>query len=77
MTIPILRALDWDTLFHVHIDASAIAIGCILAQPREKTMDFPISYASRQLNSIEKNYMTTEREGLEMVYVMKNFQHYL
>ena len=63
--------------FHVHIDASAYAIGCILAQPGEKNMDFPISYASRQLNSAEKNYTTTEREGLSMVYAVKKFRHYL
>ena len=40
-------------------------------------MDFPIYYASRQLNSAEKNYTTTEREGLDMVYAVKKFRHYL
>ena len=32
MFAPILRSLDWNLVFHVHIDASAYAIGCILAQ---------------------------------------------
>ena len=40
-------------------------------------MDFPICYASRQLNNAEKNYTTTEREGLGMVYAVKKFRHYL
>ena len=40
-------------------------------------MDFLISYASCQLNSTEKNYTTTEREGLTMVYIVKKFCHYL
>ena len=40
-------------------------------------MDFPVSYASRQLNSVEKNYTTTEREGLGMIYAVKNYRHYL
>ena len=57
---PFLRAPKWDEVFHVHIDASAFAIGCILTQPGEKNMDFPISYASRQMNSAERNYTTTE-----------------
>ena len=46
-TTPILRAPKWDLIFHVHVDASNFAIGCILAQPGEHNMDFPISYASR------------------------------
>ena len=73
---PILQALDWDKVFHVHIDASNFAIGCILAQPGENNMDFPILYASHQLNSVEKKYTTTKREGLTMVYAMKKFFHY-
>ena len=64
-------------IFHVHIDASNFAIGAILAQPGEKNMNFPILYASRQLNNAEQNYTTTEREGLGMVYAVKKFRHYL
>ena len=73
VSAPILKAPDWNTPFHVHIDASNFAIGCILAQPGDYNMDFPISYASRQLNAAEKNYTTTEREGLTMVYAVKKF----
>ena len=47
ISAPILKAPNWDLVFHVHIDASAYAIGCILAQPHENNMDFPMSYASR------------------------------
>ena len=81
VSAPIPRAPEWNTIFHVHIDASAFAIGCILAQPGnqelEKNLDFPVSYASRQLNTAEKNYTTTEREGLAMIYAVKKFRHYL
>ena len=63
---------------HVHIDASNFAIGCVLAhQPGEHKLDYPISFASRQLNDAEINYTTTKREGLAMVYVVKKFRHYL
>ena len=72
MNTPILRAPDWEKIFHVHIDASNFAIGCMLAQPGEHNMDFPISYASRHLNNAEKTYTTTEREGLGMVYAVKS-----
>ena len=45
----ILKALDWNLIFHVHVDASNFAIRAILAQqqPGEGNMDFPICYASR------------------------------
>ena len=74
---PILKSPKWSKIFHVHVDASVFAIGCILAQPGDGNLDFPIYYASRQLNNAEKNYTTTEREGLGMVYAVKKFRHYL
>lgn len=70
---PILKSPDWTKVFHVHIDASSFAIGCTLAQLKDNYMDFPIIYASRQLNSKERNYKTIEREGLSMVYAIKKF----
>ena len=77
VSAPNLKALDWNKIFHVHVDASTYAIGCILAQPNGEKTDLPISYASRQLNNVEKNYTTAEREGLGMIYVVKKLRHYL
>ena len=77
VSAPILKAPDWNPPFHVHIDASNFAIECILAQPGRHNMDFPISYASPQLNMAKKNYTTIECEGLMMVYAVKKFYHYL
>ena len=59
ISAPILRAPDWNKVFHVHVDASSFALGCVLAQPGEHNMEFPISYASRQLISVERNHTTT------------------
>jgi hypothetical protein len=33
VTAPILVFLDWVKTFHVHVDASTIALGAILVQP--------------------------------------------
>ena len=74
---PILRSPDWNKEFHVHTDTSAFAIGAVLVQPGEGALDLPITFASRQLNSAEQNYSTTEREALAMVYSVKKFRHYL
>ena len=56
----------------MHIDASGIAIGAILNQPGDDGMDYPIVYSSQKLNKAEKNYSTTEREALGMVFALHN-----
>ena len=33
-------------------------------------------YASRKLSAAERNYSTTEREALGMIYNIRNFRHY-
>ena len=55
--------------------AKVKAIGCVLAQPSDHKLDYPIYFSSRQLNDAERNYTTTEREGLSMVYAVKKFMH--
>ena len=39
---PILRFPNWSTKFHVHIDASGLAIGAILTQEGDDGMNYPI-----------------------------------
>ena len=79
MTVPILVFPDWKKIFHVHVhvDASSIALGVILAQPGEGGFDHPIAFANKKLSSAEINYTTTEREGLAMIYALQKFRHYL
>jgi hypothetical protein len=67
----------WSKEFHVHVDASSIALGVVLAQPREGDIDHPLSFSSRKLPTIEVNYTTKQREGLAMVYALQKFHHYL
>ena len=63
--------------FHIHCDASNIAIGVVLPQNIQGELDSPIYYASRLLNSVEKNYSTTEREALGIIYSVGEFRHYI
>lgn len=77
-TFPVLTPPNWALPFHVYCDASSVAVGSALCQPTgENGKDHPIAFASRQLNPAEKNYTTTERECLAMVFSLKKFRHYL
>lgn len=76
-TAPILIPPNWDKPFHVYVDASNIALGCVLSQKDDKNMDHPIYFASRQLIAAEKNYTTTEREALGMIFAVQKFRHYI
>ena len=77
VTMSILVFPDWKRPFHVHVDASSIDLGIILAQPGDGGIDHPIAFASRKFSSVDRNYTTTEREGLAMVYALQKFNHYL
>ena len=73
-----LRPPDWDKPFHVFCDASNVSVDSALCQStREKRKDQPIAYASKQLTPAERNYSTTEREWLAMVFSVKKYCHYL
>ena len=61
----------------MHVDASSIALGTVLAQSGESNIDHPIDFSSKKLSTVENNYTTIEREGLAMVYALQKFQHYL
>jgi hypothetical protein len=49
-TSSIMMFPNWENEFHVHVDASGIALGAILVQPRDGDMDHPIYFASHKLS---------------------------
>jgi hypothetical protein len=77
ITTPILVFPDWSKEFHVHVNASSIALGEFLSQPCAEDIDHPIAFARRNISTSEMNYTTIEREGLAMVYALQKFRHYL
>jgi hypothetical protein len=56
--LPVLMAPNWKIKFHVHTNTSNFALGVMLSQNPYNTIDKPIYYASRLMNSIGKNYTT-------------------
>lgn len=61
----------------MHVDASCIALGVVLTHAGEGEIDHVIDLMRRKLSKAKNNYSTTECEGLEMVYVLQSFKHYL
>jgi hypothetical protein len=47
ITLLVFIVLDWIKKFHVHTYASNYAIGTMLVQNLDETIDKPIYYASR------------------------------
>lgn len=73
---PLLQHPDFNKPFVITTDASNIAIGAVLSQGKIGS-DLPISYASRTLNKAKKNYNTTEKELLAIIWATKQFRPYL
>jgi hypothetical protein len=49
----------------------------MLNQNLDKTIDKPIYYASRLMNSAKKNYTTTEKETLAMINDVKKIHTFM
>ena len=71
--MPILIFPDWSKEFNVHVDASSIALGKVLAQLGVGDIDHTLAFSSRKLSTTEINYTTIEREGLATVYALQKF----
>ena len=77
-TTPIVRAPNWQLPFEGMCDASdfAIAIGVVLCQ-KEDGKPYVIYYASKTLNEVQRNYTTTKKELLVIVFALDKFHTYL
>ncbi|CAM8940538.1 unnamed protein product [Rhodiola kirilowii] len=76
VTAPIICAPDWTRPFEIMCDASDYTVGAVLGQRAEKK-PVVISYASRTLDAAQKNYSTTEKELLAVVFALEKFRSYL
>ncbi|XP_047979220.1 uncharacterized protein LOC125221139 [Salvia hispanica] len=76
VSAPIIRAPDWNHPFEIMCDASDFAVGAVLGQKIDGK-NYVIFYASKTLNQAQKNYDTTEKEMLAVVYSFEKFRPYL
>ena len=57
-------------------DASDFSVGAVLGQKKDKKVH-AVYYASRTLDEAQRNYATTEKELLVVVYAFEKFCQYL
>ena len=77
MLAPILIFLDWKKTFHMPINASFVTLGMVLVKLGEHNVYHPSAFDKFKLYDMNKNYTTTKREGLAMVYALQKFRYYL
>ena len=69
---PVLTQPTCGKEYVIFSDTSLNELGCVLMQEGKV-----VAYASRQLNSHEKNYPTHDLELVPIVFVLKIWRHYL
>lgn len=72
----ILQYPDFNKPFIVTTDSSDYALGAVLSQGQIGS-DLPVAYASRSLNKAEKNYSTTQKELLAIIFAIDHFRPYI
>jgi hypothetical protein len=72
VTAPVLCLPDIQKDFQVSCDASRQGLGNVLMQDGRI-----VSYASRQLKNLEKNYPAHDLELASVVHALKVWRHYL
>jgi len=75
-TAPVVVAPDWSCTFELMCDASDVAVGAVLGQKRDKVFRV-IYYASKTLDEAQRNYTTTEKKLLAVLYAFDKFKPYL
>ena len=73
---PILACPDFTKTFTLQTDASDYGLGVALTQEIDG-VERVIAYASRSLNKAERNYSTTEKECLAIVWGIRQMKMYL
>ena len=71
-----MRAPNWNLPFEVMFNASDLAVGAVLGQ-RVVGKPCVVYYANKTLNEAQRNYTTTEKELLAVVYALDKFRSYL
>ena len=77
MKKPILAHPDFTKMFKLYTDASDVGLRAVLMQEDDQEKDRVICYEAKTLLPAEKNYPTTKKECLAIMWAMQKFKHFL
>ena len=77
VSAPVLATPDFDKPFMLAVDASDVGVGAVLLQEDSKGVDHLIGYFSHKFNASQRNYSTSEKEALALVYALQHFDFYI
>jgi hypothetical protein len=72
----IIQPADWNLPFEIMCDDSDYAVGAVLGQCVDKKLNV-IYYASKTLDGAQRNYATTEKEFLAVIFACDKFRPYI
>jgi len=76
ISAPIVQPPDWNLPFEIMCDASDYVVGAVLEQRVDKKLNV-IHYASKTLDSAQRNYATIEKEFLAVMFACDKFRSYI
>ncbi|CAM4673076.1 unnamed protein product [Lepidochelys kempii] len=77
MSVPVLRAPDFDKPFLVTTDASERGVGAVLMQKEPDQEFYPGVFLSKKLSERESNWSVTEKECYAFVYTLEKLRPYV
>lgn len=77
LSVPVLKAPDFEKPFKLQVDASDIGAGAVLLQEGHHGIDHPVCYYSYKFNKHQVNYSTTEKETMALLLALQHFDVYL
>ena len=76
ISAPIVQPPDWNLPFEIMCGASDYAVGAVLGKRVDTKLNV-IQYSSKTLDTAQRNYATTEKEFLAVVFACDKFRPYI
>jgi hypothetical protein len=76
ISAPIIQQSNWNLPFEISYDASGYAVSAVLGQRVDKKLNV-FYHASKTLDGAQRNYASTEKEFLAVIFACDKFRPYI